>query len=314
MYFNGIVGQEKSKKVLSFYVDYYKKVGLSPHFMFIAAKGNGKTLMATKHAQHLYEQSGKKKNFAPAINASNITDIDNFWSNIVLPYVDSNDHYTILIDEASELPRDVAFMLLTALQPNDKNKNIVTHDGVPVEFNFKKTTFMFATTDPQRVNNALKDRLKLITLERYNSIQLQTIVCNKLKDNNITSTDAALEKIVGYIKYNGRSAVLMAKDIISYCELHDKHLFDIGLCNEIIELHNLRPYGLNENDMQILHALSIKQFTKLMDLEAITGLESSAIRLEFEAGLIRNGLMGREIKGRFITQKGQKYLKQYGNQ
>jgi len=311
MYFGGVIGQEKNKKVLGFYIDYYKKFNISPHFMFVAAKGNGKTMLATKYSEHLYNESNGLKRFAPAINASNLSNVDDFWANIVLPYVDSTNSYTILIDEASELPRDISFMLLTALQPNDNNRNTVTHEGVSVDFNFNKTTFLFATTDPQRVNNALKDRLKTITLESYNSTQIQSIINNKLKSENISTNPQSLKKITNYIKYNGRSAVLISKDIISYCQLNNKSFFDEKTCKDVIELHNLKPYGLNNNDLQILQALSLKSHTKLMDLEAITGLESAAIRVEFESNLIRNGLMGRETKGRFLTAKGREYLKKY---
>jgi len=312
-YFEGIVGQEKNKKLLSFYIDYYKKFKLLPPFLFVAAKGNGKTMLATKLSEHLYNESNGAKNFAPPINASNLRNFDTFWSSVVLPYVDSSREYTILIDEASELPRDVMFSLLTALQPNDDNRNIVTHpDGVQVTFDFKKTTFLFATTDPQKLTSAMKSRLTIVSLECYNSIQLQQIIKNKLNQLKINPKEDALEKIVGYIKNNGRSAVNVSKNIISYCQLKNCFDFTTDVCEEVIELHDLKPYGLDKNDLTILNALNSKSHLKLMDLEAITGLEGPAIRLEFESNLVRNGLMGREAKGRYITNKGKKYLEKHG--
>lgn len=311
-YFEGVIGQEKSKKVLSFYVDYHKKFKTIPHFCFTAQKGDGKTMLATTFSKHLYEESGKKKNFAPTFNAANIKNVDDFWGNIILPYVDSSDEYSILIDEASELPRDVMMLLLTALQPNERNRNVVTHDGVSVDVNFAKTTFLFATTDPQKLTNAFKSRLKIIALQQYGTEELKTIIANKLSDSSITPTETALNKIVGYIKTNGRAATLMGKDIIDYCKLNDKHSFGIHDCDDLIEIHNFKPFGINENDLQILRALTTRRFLKLMDLEATTGLEQGAIRLEFESNLIKNGLIGRDSAGRFLTNKGLKFLKDYG--
>ena len=312
-YFEGVIGQDKNKKTLGFYVDFHKKFKAIPHFCFVAQKGDGKTMLATRFSKHLYEESSQKKNFAPAFNAANVKNVDDFWANIVLPFVDSNDEYSILIDEASELPRDVMFMLLTALQPNNDNRNTITHDGVSVDVDFRKTTFLFATTDPQRLTNAFKSRLKMITLQQYDKNELKGIIEGQLKNNNISFTDQSLDKIVSYVRTNGRAATLMGKDIVDYCKLFNKSNFDISSCEGLIDIHNLKPYGVTENDIQILRALSNKSHLKLMDLEAITGLESQAIRLEFESNLIKNGLMGRESKGRYLTNKGKEFLKKYGN-
>ena len=44
--FNGLIGQTKAKRKLSFHLDNFDATKILPHMMFIAPKGCGKTFMA----------------------------------------------------------------------------------------------------------------------------------------------------------------------------------------------------------------------------------------------------------------------------
>jgi len=308
-YFEDVIGQEKPKMQLSHFIDYFRKHPVLPNFLFVAQKGDGKTMLSTLFAKHLKEVR-PDKNFAPIINASLVENLDYFWEHVVLPYV-AQGNFTILVDEASELPRSVMMMLLTALQPNEQHRNSVLNYGVSVEFNFARTTFIFATTDPQKLTNAFKDRLKIVSLQHYTKQNIIDIIGRRLDSKEITASSVSLDKLSDHIKHNGRAAVLLCDDIVRYCQLHSCSTFVEADCEELIKIHDLHLYGLDKNDLAVLKALRRDRFVKLMDLSSITGLERSAIQNEFETNLIRHGLMGRDTKGRYITKKGVSYLDKF---
>ena len=121
--FNGIIGQKGAKKKISFYLKGYNASKILPHLMFVAPKGCGKTMLAKATGRNLVssEDRSKPKTFLE-INCSTIKNIKQFFNQIVIPHVHEKE-VTILLDECSELPRDVSMALLTILNPNQDNRN-----------------------------------------------------------------------------------------------------------------------------------------------------------------------------------------------
>ena len=121
MSFDKIIGQEKVKRKLSFYLDGQHKTLLSPHLLFVAPRGSGKTLLAQTYASQLLNSEGKKRKLI-TINCSTLTSLKAFINDVCIPYV-SGKEVTILFDEASEIPSNIRMAMLTILNPNKENKN-----------------------------------------------------------------------------------------------------------------------------------------------------------------------------------------------
>ena len=94
------------------------------------------------------------------------------------------------------------------------------------EFNFKKQTFIFATTESDKIFPPLKDRLTTIDFEPYQSDELAEIV--KLCSPNIIFEDDALEAVASTIRNNARSAVKRVKEINLYCGAKGRTIFDMA--------------------------------------------------------------------------------------
>ena len=163
--FETLVGQKSLKKKLQFYKESCDVTQKMPFLFFVGAKGLGKTEFAKQLAKEIRNTDGSRRPFLE-INCASLRNIRQFFNNVVIPHMVDKD-ITILFDEASEMPRDLEMGLLTILNPNKNHRNEFSVDDYVVDFDFRRHTFMFATSEPHKVFHALMDRLDRIDLEEY---------------------------------------------------------------------------------------------------------------------------------------------------
>ncbi|NBW13635.1 MAG: ATP-binding protein, partial [Caulobacteraceae bacterium] len=186
--YSQIVGQDKVKKKLNFLLDGFSKTRIIPHLLFVAPRGCGKTLIAQETANIM------RRTKTIVVNCSTIKNVKQFFNQIMFPYVYSKDT-TIIFDEASELPRDVTMALLTILNPNSNNRNDFTLDEGTYTFRFDQNSFLFCTTEAQKIFHALLDRLYRIDLEDYSYNDLGKIINNNLKLKNQIVQDEIINEV-----------------------------------------------------------------------------------------------------------------------
>ena len=156
MLFRSIVGQDKTKKRLNFFLEGQAKSLISPNILFVAPRGSGKTLIAQTYASQLVGSDGKKKPLI-TINCSSLVKLKQFVNDVLVPHVVGKE-ITILFDEASEIPRDITMALLTMLNPNRENRNTFSYADHNIDIDFRQVTFLFATTEAHKIFHALIDR------------------------------------------------------------------------------------------------------------------------------------------------------------
>ena len=165
-YFPNVIGQLKAKKLLSFFINGYKANSVMPHIMLTAPRGCGKTWIGKALAKNLIDKGSGKPKKLVTFNCSQIKNLSQFMNEIIIPHVNEQD-CTVFFDEASELPKDVAMALLTILNPNPDNMNEFAYEDFVINFNFRKQSFIFATTEGQSIFHALMDRMERVDLEDY---------------------------------------------------------------------------------------------------------------------------------------------------
>ncbi len=301
--FPSIVGQESAKRKLSFYVDSFKETGIVPNAMFVAPKGCGKTTLAKAYAKSLGQNNANK--IFIELNCSGIKNIRNLFVSVFVKYFPNND-VTILFDEASELPKDVTMSLLTVLNPNEENKNTLVVDDYAVDFDFKRHTFLFATSEAQWVFPALMDRLDRIDLEEYTYAQLGVIVHNNLPD--VSFDPQAMVEVTKTLRGNARAAQKMATQIKMYLGKAKKDFTNDDWTN-LSAVLGLLPLGLNRIELQLLRILRDVRDCSLTNLSAKTGLTRECVQRDFEMYLQKMNLMRISTSGRNITPQGLDYLK-----
>jgi Holliday junction resolvasome RuvABC ATP-dependent DNA helicase subunit len=322
--FANMVGQERAKRELRFHLDNYAQSHRLPSTMLLAPRGQGKTTMAREIAKglHQFDENGqpifvekdgvtkpKRKAFVE-VNCSSLKNVKQFINGFIVPYVQDKD-VTLFFDEASEIPHDISMALLSILETNaDMNyRSTFAHDDYMCEFDFRRQSFIFATTESQRVFHALMDRLERVTLSDYTISELAQILQRNIK--GIACEDLLLNEIATVLRGNARDARKMA-DKISSCASH-KGVFTRSDWNGLKHTLSIIPLGLNVIEVKILRCLHERpEGLPLTALSAQTGMSRDALQKNEELYLQRHGLMEITPRGRMLTGKGHDYLKVLG--
>jgi len=300
--FPDIIGQTNAKRVLDFFCRGFEKTNRIPHLMFVAPKGCGKTTMAKAVARRLKAIDTEKKYYE--INCSTLRNVKQFFNQICIPYMQDRQA-TILFDECSEIPKDVTMALLTILNPNPEHRTSFAYEDYSIDFDFRRLSFMFATTETQSVFHALMDRLERVDLEEYSLEEMGKIVNLNL---DLDIDEKALQDISSVLRGNARAAQKMAQKIESYCEQNNIKTFTLKDWQNLSKILSIYPLGLNITEILILNILKDSKDSSLTNLSAKTGLSKHAIQRDFEIYLQKHSLMEITTAGRNITPKGREYL------
>ena len=300
-YFPDLVGQDAVKKKLSFYLDAFEKTGICPFLNLIGAKGLGKTEFAKAFARNLHNGDGDRRAFLE-INCSTIKNVESFFEQIFLPVIADNE-VTILFDEAHCLPKDLTMAFLTIFNTEKNARKSFEFNEMTFEFNFKQQTFIFATTESDKIFPPLKDRLTTIDFESYTNEELAEII--QLCAPEVIFEDDCLEEISKTVRNNARSAVKRAKEVTLYCGSKEQNVFGMDDFIELADCVGILPYGITNTEKQILEVLKEFGSATLTGLSAKLGLSKTALQRDHELYLLGKSLI--EIDGkRKITNQGRK--------
>ena len=326
--FDGLIGQAKAKRKLHFHLDNFDATKILPHMMFIAPKGCGKTMLAKAVGRNLYSAepthrttidefgdrhtvevaAGKAPKRFLEVNCSSIKSVPQFIEGLMMERI-NNKEVTVLFDEASELPKDVTMFLLSALNPTANHFNTVTYDEHTFDFNFRRQTFMFATTEAHKIFHALIDRCDRIDMEEYTLNELGKIVQLNLDNEKMAAEPEVLDDIATILRGNARAAQKMANNMKNYLSRAKKKKFDAGDWAKLKHALAIMPLGLNDIEIQILKVLRERKNCSLTNLAAKIGLTTECIRRDFEMYLQKQNLMNIGTGGRSLSKVGLDYLK-----
>ena len=297
-YFPDLVGQHAVKKKLAFYLEAFAKTEMCPFLNLIGAKGLGKTEFAKAFAKNLRNSDGDKRAFLE-LNCSTIKNNEAFFEQIFLPLIADNE-ITILFDECHALPQDLTMAFLTIFNTEKNARKHFEWNEMTFEFNFKKQTFIFATTESDKIFPPLKDRLTTIDFEPYTNDQLAEIV--KLCTPEVVFGRGCIEAIATTIRNNARSAVKRAKEITLYCGAKENFYFTLDNFEELCDSVGILPLGITFTEKQILETLNNCGSATLTGLAAKLGLSKSALQRDHELFLLNKDLMVIDGKRKITTQ------------
>ena len=301
--FENLFGQANVKKRLKFYLEAFEATSLCPVLAFIGAKGLGKTEFARQFAKELKNTDGSKRPFLE-LNCSTIKNVEQFFEQIFIPIIMDNE-LTVLFDEAHELPKDLTNAFLTVFNTEKvTTKELHWRDAV-YPFDFKKQTFMFATTESDKIFPPLKDRLTSIDFEDYSNEDLGKIF--KAQCEEIDFSDAAVLELAKTSRGTARSCVMRGREVALYCARKGDNIFRAEDLEPFFDQLGILPFGLSATEMHLLKILRRDGQCSLQMLSAKTGLSRSAIQRDHELYLMRKNLIVIDGK-RNITNDGVKLV------
>jgi Holliday junction resolvasome RuvABC ATP-dependent DNA helicase subunit len=192
--------------------------------------------------------------------------------------------------------------LLTITNPNKNNFNTFSYEGSDIDIDFRKLTFLFATTEPQDVFHALIDRMERIDLDDYSYDELAQILM--LNTDRIKfSGDVVAKHIAPTLRGNGRSAQKMATNIESYCAQNKVKTFRLKDWNALCDVLDILPYGLEKMELRYLNILRRSGCIRLYNLAAKLQMTRAAIQSDVEVYLQKLNLIEATAHGRQLTVK-----------
>ena len=303
-YFDGLIGQENLKRKLSFYLDAFKETSRLPFILFCGAKGFGKTAFARAVGKNLKNKDGSKRPFYE-VNSSILQNNRTFFESIFMSLLHDKEA-TVLFDESHNIPKDLSQALLTICNTDKGDIRQFQWQDSLFEFDFTRLTFMFATTEQDRLFAPLKDRLDIVDFESYTQEDTKKLV--KMYADSTVFQEDILDKVVQCTRGNARSCVKMAENITTFCRKCNRAIFGEKEWKELCYALNILPYGLTSSEITLLRELQNRGACSLNMLASATGLSRSAIQRDVEQYLLYKNFMKIDGK-RMITEAGQKVLK-----
>ena len=295
--FEGLIGQDTLKSKLGFYTEAKKATGTLPFLLFNGAKGLGKTEFAKAFGKSLSKPLIE-------INCSTIRNAEQFFEQVFIPAILDKD-VTVLLDEAHALPKDLEMAFLTIFNVEGAKTKRFEFGESSLLFEFERQTFLFATTELDKLFPPFKDRLTQLDFEPYSAEQLSGIIEKKM--SWIDFKDNVLAEICLTVRGNARSAIKRALEVSAYAEVYNQSTFGRKDWKNLCGLLGILPYGINATELQVMRILKERGACTLQMLSAVTGMSRTALQKEAEIFLLKNGFMRIDGK-REITGKGTKAL------
>jgi Holliday junction resolvasome RuvABC ATP-dependent DNA helicase subunit len=299
MAFDKLVGQDSVKKKLGFYLEAYNSTSIVPFLNFVGAKGLGKTEFAREFGRNILNNEGNKRTFVE-INSSTVKGVNQFFEQIYLPFI-LDKEVTIFFDEAHALPKELIMVFLSIFNTESGHEKTIIHKETAYVFDFKKHSFLFATTESDKIFAPFKDRLITVDFDNYSQGDLSQIFLNNLV--NITFANDALDYISSTFRGNARNCVQRVKDIQFYSKSRNINHFSMVEVKDLCDTLSILPEGCSQIEWRILNILRKEGRQSLQSLSARTGLSRNSIQKDHENYLLSKGYI--EIDGqRLITAKG----------
>ena len=301
----GIIGQQKACKKLVFYVESNTPKTPFPTLLFTGSQGLGKSYLAAKVARALGRKMVEVNCGAPDIQKSK-----DFIEKILMGRVLGSDQVTLFLDEAHKLSSEVTTLLLSFLNPNPENKNLVSNKHYDIEFDFSKINVILATTDAYRIFKPLRDRCEDVYFHCYSDEELYTIVSHYLPD--IKLQKLYWKELAQACRGRARDAFLLAQNIRRYCAMKKTSILKSLGWDELKTIFEIYPEGLNDQEIDLLRVLADNSPISCHNIAIRMGVNTRNIEEDIEIRLKEIGFIRSTPKGRVLTEEGVEYLQRVG--
>lgn len=305
--FGHIIGQEAIKRNLKFRLEGYQANGFIQPIIFEGSWGGGKTSFMRALAKSLISPTTKEQKPYFELNGANLKNIGSLVNSVISP--NQNSEYTLGVDEVQSVAMPVQNWLLSVLQASDDHTSTTSFDGQDYCFDFKQQTFLFATTNGEKLSDAFKSRCLRLVLEPYSFGDIQKILDMSADKKQIKLECSA--EVSKYCRGVPRQAKNQFNNILQFTEVHNLSSFNLENWNLLRRELGIMPLGLLPLEYKALELLFQNQ-TEGMTLTFLANklrCDVQTIRRDIEKYLLEQGLIKIDVK-RYITKLGVEVFKE----
>lgn len=179
-----------------------------------------------------------------------------------------------------------------------------------------KVCFIFATTDPGKLLEPLRNRCERIDLQYYSVDEIKIILQRAAIKLGMTTPldEEALDLLAKSCRGIPRIAIMQRLNpIVDMMAVEDRE-FNVETVEALFELQELHPLGLEANDILYCNQLYTSMKSNggkpvgSKTLQMMTGLADNLIENLIEPYLIKSGIVVISSRGRLITDYGYEVL------
>lgn len=293
-----IIGQEKAKNTLKFYLKAQNGNSPFPSLLFAGSHGLGKTHFAKSVAKALGRVYFE-------INCSNMTKKEEFIKFLIHEVYPESKPATILFDEAHALSGEITNLLLTLLNPNKENVNSIQLDSLrELKWNMLGINIIFATTHTYQMFRPLKNRCQEIYFNTYSDKELIDILQSYLPNIHFSCDE---QELAYFCRGRARDAFKLSQDIGRVIDVTGDNYFEQKDFEHLAQVLNMHQMGITDMEFNLIKVIQEYGFISAANIASKMGIEEHNVVDELEPRLRELRLIDSTSKGRMLTEKGKIY-------
>jgi len=254
----------------------------------------------------------KKKSFMETQNVKRTT--EKYEGDVHCVEVDSgcivvkNDDKIVVTGNCHCLPKDLQEALLTPFNPNGKTLKHISWKGEEYEIDLTRQTFIFATTEPNKMLKPLMERLKKVVFSRYSDAEISKIIKSKVS-KGVTIKPTVVEKASETCRRSPRLATEMVDEMMRFATYEGTSVFNEKVWDKFTSVMNIKRYGIDSNELEVLKVLAERGACSLNEIASTLNMTPASVQRSVEEYLLNRRWIYIDGK-RHISQTGREALKE----
>ncbi len=302
--FKNIVGQESAKERIKDILLGAAVDGFFPTLLVVGPPGWGKSFFM-KALRDIVRDVLKYKTLF-AVRGDGLGTKTEFIEELLIPKFHGQKSI-VICDEFHEAAKGVQSFIRSMLEPSaEREARHVPYNDSEITFDPFLNSFIIATNKVDELDAAFLSRFERIDLEPFSASELEEILYNGLRADNLIFHDSTLRMIAECNRGSARDIVHWINAIRRRVIVQEKKTINRADCMAVIKSRKTYPKGVTSLELKTLLHLEARGPLQLKELAAMN--QSSSTEQDANEKFLRQrGFITTDVK-RVLTNAGRVFL------